>query len=148
MPMPASETKRLSAFGDRAGPPTAAELKRTLGSAAAAWVALIRQIRSTYPPATEQWSFAGAKFGWSLRLKKSDRVILYLIPQAGRFLAGIVLGERAVVASKSADLPASVLRAIAESPRYAEGTGLRLPVEDGSQLPALVKLVALKMAKS
>jgi hypothetical protein len=148
MPAPEKISRSLSAFGDKASPPTTAELKGALGHAASAWNALVLQIGSAYSPIVEQWNFAGAKFGWSLRLKKADRVVLYLIPQSGRFLVGIVLGAKAVTAAQDADLPRAVLRAIAEAPRYAEGTGIRLPVEDLSQLAPIQVLAALKMARS
>jgi hypothetical protein len=150
--MPASRKKpvatpaSLSAFGDKTNPPTAAELRSTLGPVAGAWGDLIRHVGLTYPTAVEQWNFAGAKYGWSLRLKKGERVVLYLIPQSGRFLVGIVLGAKTVAAALREELPADVLRSIAEAPRYAEGTGLRLPVEDRAALPAIERLTALKMA--
>jgi hypothetical protein len=137
----------LSAFGDKAGPPTAGELQRTLGPAGAAWSKLAKYVEKTYGPAVEQWNFAGAKFGWSLRLRKAERVILYLIPQAGQFLVGIVLGGKAVDAAQSAGLPAAVLAAIAAAPRYAEGTGLRLPIAGEQDLPPVEILTALKMAR-
>lgn len=138
----------LSAFGDKARHPTSAELTAVLETAAPAWDSLIAHVNCTYAPALEQWNFASAKFGWSLRLRKADRVILYLIPQSGRFVAGIVLGSKAVAAARSAGLPTHVLRAIADAPRYAEGTGLRLPVDGEPDLPAVQKLLALKMTLS
>ena len=138
---------RLSAFGDKASPPTAGELQSILGPAGPAWSKLTKHVEKTYGPAVEQWNFAGAKFGWSLRLRKADRVILYLIPQAGQFLVGIVLGGRAVDAAQNAGLPAAVLAAIAAALRYAEGTGLRLPIAGEQDLPPVEILTALKMAR-
>jgi hypothetical protein len=146
--MAAATTKQesLSAFGDKTAPPTPAELRRALGSAASAWSGLVTHIHATYGPVVEQWHFASARFGWSFRIGKPGRVILYLIPQTGRFLVGIVLGDRAVAAARSARLPARVLDLIAAAPRYAEGTGLRLPVSRASELASIRKLAALKMA--
>lgn len=106
------------------------------------------QVGATYAPVTEQWNFASAKFGWSLRLKQGDRIILYLIPQTGRFLVGLVLGGKAVAAARSAGLPEPVLKVIAEAPRYAEGTGVRLPVGTERDLPPIRTLTALKMNPS
>lgn len=137
----------LSAFGDKATPPDARGLRRTLGKSAAAWEELVRVVEERYAPATEQWNFAGAKYGWSVRLKQRERVVLYLIPQQGRFLVGIVLGGKAVAAVREAGLPADVLDLIASAPRYAEGTGVRLPVTNRSALPPILTLVALKMAR-
>jgi hypothetical protein len=136
----------LSVFDDKTTPPTEAGLRRALGSAAAPWSELVSHIQDTYAPTVEQWHYAGARYGWSFRIGKPDRVILYLIPQDGRFLAGIVLGPKAVAAAASARLPARVLELIAAAPRYAEGTGVRIPVSKGSDLPSIRKLAALKMS--
>jgi hypothetical protein len=147
--MRATKKKResLSIFDDKFNAPNDGDLRRALGPAASSWTDLVSLINSTYAPVVEQWNFGGAKYGWSLRLRKPDRVILYLIPQAGRFLVGIVLGASAVSAAGSAGLSASVLAAIAEAPRYAEGTGVRLPVSSASDLASIQKLAALKMAR-
>lgn len=136
----------LSAFDDKSHCPTPAELARVLGPAAAAWRQLVDETARDHGPLVELWNFAGAKFGWSLRLKQKDRVVLYLTPQAGQFLVGLVLGEKAVAAA-GRDLPPAVLAALDEAPRYAEGRGLRLPVSERHDLPAILRLVAAKLAR-
>jgi hypothetical protein len=135
----------LSAFSDKSRRPAEAELFATLGPSAEAWRELVAHVGRTYPPMSEEWNFASVKFGWSMRVKSSDRILLYLIPQAGAFLAGIVLGPKAVSAAQHAGLPKVVIEAIASAPRHAEGTGLRLPVTDETFVPAIVKLLALKL---
>jgi hypothetical protein len=148
MPARAKQVESLSAFGDKSASPSESELLRILGSAAPAWTELIRRIKISCEPVAEQWNFAGAKYGWSLRLRRRDRVILYLIPQAGRFLVGIVLGARAVAAAQDAGLPRRVIDAIADAPRYAEGTGIRISISKASELPSIERLVALKLTTS
>lgn len=137
----------LSAFDDKSRPPDTADLAKALGRALRLWDDLIAHIEATYPPITQQWNYAGAKYGWSLRLKRRDRVVLYMTPQAGAFLLGLVLGEKAAQAAREMDLPASVLPLIDAAPRYAEGRGIRLPVATGDDLAAVRALAALKMAK-
>jgi len=146
MPAAANPPASLSCFGDRSRPPAEPELRRALGPSAALWRGLIEHAAAAYPPIEEHWNHAGAKFGWSLRLKQRDRVLLYLIPQTGRFLAGIVLGDRALAAARETGLPATVLAALAAAPRYAEGTGLRLPVASPTDLDAIQRLLAFKAA--
>ena len=145
MPASAKEGSSLSAFGDKSACPAHIDLQRVLGPAASLWDDLVAHISRTYSPVAELWNFSGAKFGWSLRLKKGDKIILYLIPQTDRFLVGIVLGAKAVAAAQSENLPPSILKAINEAPKYAEGTGLRLPVTDAGDLAPIQQLVALKM---
>jgi hypothetical protein len=135
----------LSAFDDGTRQPTPDELAAVLGTAAAAWATLVRHIGERYPPITELWSFAGAKWGWSLRLKRKDRVILYLTPQAGQFQLGVVLGEKAVAAARASGLPEPVLALIDGAPRYAEGRGIRFAVTDEPGVQVGAQLAAIKM---
>lgn len=145
--MAAKSTPCLSAFPDKATPPSEADLRRVLGAAAPLWADLVVNILTTYEPGTMEWKHAGARYGWSLRLKRKERVILYLTPQRRSFLAGIVLGDRAVAATRAARLPAAVASAIAAARRYAEGTGVRLPVTSRRDLEAIETLVELKMER-
>lgn len=136
----------LSAFDDKARTPRPAELKKVLGTSSRWWEELIDRIAADHAPIEAQWNFAGAKYGWSLRLKRKDRAVIYLTPQAGQFLVGIVLGEKAVQRAREAGLPAAILTAIDQAPRYVEGRGIRLPVKTRAGLAAIVKLAAAKMA--
>lgn len=85
----------LSAFDDRARPPSPSELRRTLAVADPLWHQIISRVSESCPPITEQWNYAGAKCGWSVRLKCRDRVLFYLTPQVAGILVGVVLGEKA-----------------------------------------------------
>lgn len=136
----------LSPFGDRSAPPSPAQLRGVLGSSARLWGALVKRVAAAHPPIVEAWALAGARFGWSLRLKRGERIVLYLIPQEGHFLAGVVLGERACLAAQGAGLPAAVRAELEAAPRYAEGRGLRLPMRSTADLEAIATLVALKLA--
>lgn len=136
----------LSAFDDKAAPPGPGDVTRCLSDAAPLWAALLSGLREGLGPVTEAWGFAGAKYGWSLRVKREERVLLYLTPQEGRFLVGIVLGEKAAAAARASDLPASVIALVDAAPRYAEGRGIRLPVGPGANVEPIRRLVALKLA--
>jgi hypothetical protein len=137
----------LSVFGDKAAFPSDEDLQRVLGDAARVWSDLIAHVSDTYEPIAPEWNFGGAKYGWSLRLRKRDRVVLYLIPRSDGFLVGIVLGAKAVAAAAGARLPVRVRELIAEAPRYAEGTGVRIPVVKKGDLAAIRTLTAIKMAQ-
>lgn len=136
----------ISVFDDPKQPPEPADLRRRLGPAATAWNALVAGVAEQCGPIEELWAFAGAKFGWSLRLKQKERVLLYLTPAEGSFLAGLVLGEKAAAAARGAGLPDAILALVEGAPRYAEGRGLRIPVGPGEDVGPIRTLVALKMA--
>jgi hypothetical protein len=137
----------LSAFDDRSRPPTARELKNVLRGTAGLWRELVAQVSQNHGPITELWNFAGAQFGWSLRLKRKDRVVVYMTPQAGHFLVGVVLGDKAVERAHEVGLPEAVFKLIDNAPRYAEGRGIRLTVATRDDLRIVQRLAAAKMGR-
>ena len=135
----------LSVFDDRSHRPSADEIAEALGASARLWEQLISDVEAAYPPVDRVWDYSGARYGWSLRLKRRDRILLYLTPQDGEFLLGVVLGEKAALAAHEAGLPEPVLDLIDQAPRYAEGRGVRTPVSAQADLDAALLLAALKM---
>jgi hypothetical protein len=136
----------LSVFDDKHTPPTKESLRDALGKAAPAWTTLKDAVSHDCAPLQEEWAFAGPRFGWSLRLKRGKRVLVYLTPCNGHFLASFALGEKACAAASAARLPARVLDLIASAPKYAEGRGVRIPVRTERDTGAIRTLVAIKLA--
>ena len=136
----------LSAFEDKSRTPRSSELKETLGRSSSLWDQLKIYLASEYQPLTEKWMFSGAKWGWSLQLKRKKRTILYITPCKRHFLVGFALGERAVKAAHESDLPGSVLTLIDSAPKYAEGRGVRMEVRIKKDLENAKELAAIKMA--
>jgi len=136
----------LSSLDDKAAEPVAAELARVLGSCEEVWRELISRMEAAYGPLTEDWSFSGAKYGWSLRLKQKKRVVLYLIPQLNAFLVGIVLGDRALTLLRRDDLSPEVLSLIDEAPRYGEGTGFRIPLASAGDIVDIEVIIEAKLS--
>jgi hypothetical protein len=136
----------LSVFDDRSEEPGPADLTEVLGRSAAQWDALRERIADAYPPLEEAWGFAGAKWGWSLRLKQKKRTVLYMTPCSKHFLVGFVLGEKAVAAARESGLPESVMAQIEATRKYAEGRGIRLEVRYAKDLEAVIRLASVKMA--
>ena len=137
----------LSVFDDEAGPPDARELAGKLGNAGPLWEELVRHVCEKYPPVTEAWNHGGDKFGWSLRLKRKERILLYMTPQLGQFLLGVVLGEPAAERAHDELLPGDVLELIDGASRYGEGRGIRLPIRTEDDLETAMTLAALKLGK-
>ena len=137
----------LSLFDEKSHQPSREELTEVLGASAGLWDELIAHVTDVYAPVSEVWNFAGARFGWSLRLKRKDRNLLYMTPQAGMFLLGCVLGEKAAAAAREQGAPERVLTLLEEAPRYAEGRGIRMPVSTAADLDAARVLAALKMGR-
>jgi hypothetical protein len=118
----------LSVFDDKAKQPTEADFARALKGSFVFWNELKERIASTFTPLTFEWGFAGKAYGWGLRLKHKERIILYMTPCEGHFLASFALGEKAVQAAHKANLPSSILKIIDSARKYAEGRGVRRKV--------------------
>jgi hypothetical protein len=136
----------LSILEDKDRPPASSDVARALGKSARLWTRLVDHIGERYPPITPLWHHGGVKFGWSLRLKRGERILLYLTPQRGYFMVGVVLGDQAVQALEKQTLPATIRAAIAGARRFAEGTGVRLTVTTTEDLRAVEDIAAAKMA--
>ena len=136
----------LSAFADKEKEPGAGELKRMLGRTSAHWDNLKIHVAAEYAPLDEAWTFAGANWGWSLRLRQKRRTVLYMTPRKGHFLVGFVLGEKAVRAARDSKLPNSILTTIDEAKKYAEGRAVRIEIRNKKNLEITMQLTAIKMA--
>ncbi len=136
----------LSALDNPNTAPTAKTIAKALDEAASVWVSLKDGLCREFAPLEEVWAFAGAKLGWSLRLKRGKRVIVYLTPCTGHVLASFVLGEKACAAARSERLPQPILKVIADAPKYAEGRGIRIQVRTAKEANEIRKLVAIKVA--
>jgi hypothetical protein len=136
----------FSAFDDKAREPTDADVAEVLADASRLWNDLKRQIESRFDPLAEDWTFSGKKWGGSLRLKHRKRPSLYMTPSAGFFYVGFALGEKAVAAARSCDLPQSLVEIIDSSQKYAEGRAVRLEVRSATDLDNVINVAAIKMA--
>jgi hypothetical protein len=136
----------LSAFDDKSRKPRAAELKSVLGRSDVHWGGLVAHLAAEYAPLDKDWTFAGAKWGWSLRLKQKKRTVLYMTPCNGHFLVGFALGEKAVKAAHAIPLSESTLAIIDNSQKYAEGRAVRVEVKTKKDLVVAKDLAAVKMA--
>src|SRR5690242_12188776 len=88
-----------NAFVGKAVEPSDAELAVELGSAQALWTKLRDEVGLG-----GEWHSYSKKAGWSLRLRKGERNIVYLVPGRGEFDISMVFGDRAVAVAKERGL--------------------------------------------
>jgi hypothetical protein len=136
----------LSILDDKSKKPNDNNLMEALGRTKRLWDDLINHIIQEYEPVTQEWNYAGEKYGWSLRLKRKKRTILYLIPSRRHFLCAFVFGGKATEAARESDLSSDILKTINEAPVYGEGRGFRLEVKKKQDVESMKKLAIIKMA--
>lgn len=136
-----------NAFLGKLTEPSDAEVISTLGPCAKIWKEFIAWMAAKECVSEQEWKgIAVKKYGWSLRLKQKGRNIVYLGPGQSCFMVSFVLSDKALSAAKSERLPQAVQNALAQAPRYPEGNGLRLLVRRASDLAAIRKIAAIKVA--
>jgi len=126
----------VNVFIGKAAAPSGAELAAELGSAKALWERLCEEVALP-----GEWYSYSKKAGWSMRLKRGDRNVVYLVPGRGEFDVSFALGDRAVAAARERGLA----RLVDGAKRYAEGTAVRFTVKGPKDVAAAKKLVEIKL---
>jgi Protein of unknown function (DUF3788) len=134
-----------NAFIGKPKPPTDKELSAALGPAKSLWDQLLTELADELKLPAREWNSYSQKGGWALRVKRGDRVILYLAPFQGAFRASFALGEKAVQAAKAGGLPKPLLKIIEKAKKYAEGTALRIDVNTPEDIEVVKKSATAKV---
>lgn len=134
-----------NAFIGKTSRPTNEELTAALGPAASPWTELLDTLEIDLGITEHEWQSLKPRYGWTLILKLKKRRIIYLGPCAGCFRASLILGDRAMTAARATKLSKPLLKLLDEAPHYPEGTGIRFLVKTAKDLPAIRKLVKIKL---
>ena len=131
---------RPNAFIGKTTKPRDADVAAALGGAKKLWDRVVAELEGEYQLKPE-WNSFSVKYGWSLRMTKKDRNIVYLGAYEGGFAAQLILGEKALAAAR-ASLSASVFDG---AKKYPEGTAIRIEMRSPSDVATVKKLVAAKL---
>ena len=126
--------------------PVETEVVAAIGGAKPLWDQLITSLQlDEFKVHDREWNCAAPKYGWSLRLKRAGRNIIYLVPISGAFRVAFVLGKKAVAAAMASDLPDATKQIIKDAPVYPEGTGVRFEVRSQKDVAIVLKLARFKL---
>jgi hypothetical protein len=132
---------------DRGKQPDAASVARWVGrDNYRRWTHLIEFIEANYPGVFKpDWLFAGKKYGWWLRFKKS-KSFCSLIPERGRLVVQIVLGakEREETEKILPDLSPRIRKTYAEATTYHDGKWLAIVADRDEMLDGIKQLLTIK----
>ncbi len=134
----------VNAFIGHSKPPTKKELTSVLGDSYELWQQFVADTTHELKLDAQEWGSYSIKAGWSLRLLRKKRRIVYLVPAAGCFQAAFALGDKAVTAVRNSKLPAFVLKMIREAKRYPEGTFVRLEIHTAKDMEIATLLAKIK----
>jgi Protein of unknown function (DUF3788) len=126
--------------------PNETQVAAILGPAKKLWDDLLRRLRSDCGTDAAEWGSSSKKLGWSLRVKRKERIVVYVAPHLGYFVASFALGEKAVQAARASTLSSQVMNVIEEAKRYAEGRAVRLDVRSASDLDSVLRVAKIKIA--
>ena len=136
----------LNAFIGKTTPPTGEELAAELGSAKPLWDQLLDALAGEHQLTEREWKTYSPKAGWSLRIVRKKRNILYLGPAKGCFQAAFILGDKAIAAARESKLSKKALALIDQGTRYPEGTAIRLEVRSARDVAIATALAGIKLA--
>lgn len=126
-----------NAFAGQASQPTEADLEASLGGAKPVLDNLIAILAAEHGVTVTEWRCYSVETGWSLRLKRSKRTIVWLSPCAGCFQVVFILGAKA--------LQAAGRKALDHGVKYPEGTCIRLLVKNARDLGVVKELAVAKI---
>jgi len=135
-----------SIFPDKTIRPTDADLKNALGKTYDLWIALRNFVFDKYPTAFEEWNCAGAKYGWSFRIKDKKRAIIYLLPRDKYFKVAFVFGEKATQQILGSKISEEIKSELMNAKKYAEGRGIRIDIKDKNNIFDIKELIEIKLA--
>ena len=117
-----------------------------MGDAKELWDKLLGELAEEHKLTVWEWNSYSPKAGWSLRVKRKDRNIVYLGPCQDAFRVAFVLGNKAVAAARQSHLPKGVIKIINEAKRYAEGTAVRFEIKTAKDIETVTRLAGIKLA--
>jgi len=144
--VPMAAELKPNAFIGHSAVPADDELSAALGSLRPIWDQLLSALKTQFGLSECEWTSYSPKAGWSIRVKKGKRNILYLTPCKGCFRVAFILGGKAVEAARGTKMPIRVLKLIDQGTRYPEGLGIRFDVTSPKDLGPIQTLTALKLA--
>jgi len=130
---------------DKGLKPGDAQLAAALGDSFHLWTDLKVAVAAEHGPVVEEWKYYGPKSGWTMKLLRGTRNLLFLIPGEGAFTLGFVFGDKAVAAVERSGLPKPLIAELRDARKYAEGRGLRLEVRTPEDAAIAAALVGFKV---
>ena len=107
---------------------------------------MLAELEKEHGVSVLEWKCYSPKWGWSLRVMRKKRTIVWLSPHTDCFTVLFILGDKAMRAARQVKFPQRIVKVLNEAPKYPEGTGIRLAVKSSRYIGTLKRLAAIKLA--
>jgi len=134
----------LSVFDDKTFMPNDDLAAKALGESYALWKTIQKHLSENYKNISEEWKFYGKESGWTKNIKSGQRTLFMFVPANGKFQTYFTLGEKAVAAAHSSDLPKEITKLIPDAKQCVCGFGFMFEVKTQNDANAVIKLIAIK----
>ena len=131
---------------DKLKKPTPARLSRALGRTKKHWDLLEAYVTNHCEGLSCEWKFYSGPHGWTFKVMKKKRAVLYMTPMEGSFTASMALKNEALEGLRASNLPQDLIMEILEAKAYPEGRPARVEVTSQKKIGIVKKLIALKLA--
>ena len=134
-------------FTDRIHQPTEAEIAAALGGAGARFAEMVAETRAI-PRVVEDFRFMyGKTYGWAVRFRLKGKLLAAFYPNAGFFVAQVILSPAQLAEVEGVDLHAAARKALDTATLYAEGKWLFVPVRTAEDEADVRRLIGVKMGR-
>ena len=137
----------IGLFTDKTQEPTNAQMHEAIGPGLQLWQSLLHFVREQYPVQEDFRFMYGKKYGWALRFRIKEKLLVSLYPRQGGFTVQVILNPGAVEKARSMKLSRNVEQAISRARPYTEGRWLFIPIETKKDLRDFQKLMELRAGK-
>jgi hypothetical protein len=137
----------IGLFTDKRYQPTDTQVLEAVGPKLPLWHTLVHFVRERYPVQEDFKFLYGKNYGWALRFRIKDKLLVSLYPTQGGFTAQVNLSSDAIEKAQGMKLSKNVQQAIARAHPYPEGRWLFISVESEKDLRDIQRLVALRVGE-
>lgn len=130
-------------FLDKTHQPGEDEIRTALGACFPLWSRLTQFLADQYQLPGDL-SYGGKNYGWNLWYRRSGKSLATLYPQAGSFVAQVVLGKDLVEKAVGLNLGENVREVFQETPQLHDGRWLFITINSDRDVEDVEKLLLLK----
>jgi hypothetical protein len=134
----------IGIFNDKKSCPDNNKIINVLGKKKNVWIEFIDFIRENSSK-LEDLRFYGKNYGWALRFRKNNKVLISLYPSKDSFIAQIILGKTESETALKSSLDMKIKKIIEGATEFKEGRWLFIPVKNRKDIKDVKYLLSLKI---